>query len=215
MGPAPARPCESPGTAAPEVAGLSAPGRFGGSASGRVAGLGKEASRGNRPRRPPGLRSHRRCGPGGDLRCSAARDGAGRSALHRRLCHLRADRKDERIPHFVLVAGRRSKRTPRSHHINTVNALIPFRTFMQPFCGPASKNLTAYGRWHAAREQRGPLLPRCAQGAARFRPSRQHGLLTPPLGRITEAGFLRSPSSDVRPSQTALSSSNRSGSQRH
>ena len=53
----------------------------------------------------------------------------------------------------MLVAGRRSKRTPRSHHINTVNALIGrFRTFMQPFCGPSSKNLTAYGRWHAARE---------------------------------------------------------------
>lgn len=60
--------------------------------------------------------------------------------------------KDERIPHFALNAGRRTKRTPRSHHINTVNALIGrFRAFMQPFCGPASKNLTAYGRWHAAR----------------------------------------------------------------
>ena len=60
--------------------------------------------------------------------------------------------KDERIPHFALNAGRRTKRTPRSHHINTVNAFIGrFRTFMQPFCGPASKNLAAYGRWHAAR----------------------------------------------------------------
>jgi len=61
--------------------------------------------------------------------------------------------KDECIPHFALNAGRRSKRTPRSHHINTVNALIGrFRSFMQPFCGPASKNLSAYGRWHAARD---------------------------------------------------------------
>ncbi len=61
--------------------------------------------------------------------------------------------KDERIPHFALNAGRRSKRTPRSHHINTVNALISrFRTFMKPFCGPASNNLAAYGRWHAARD---------------------------------------------------------------
>jgi hypothetical protein len=35
--------------------------------------------------------------------------------------------------------------------LNTVNALIGrFRAFMQPFCGPASKNLAAYGRWHAA-----------------------------------------------------------------
>lgn len=61
--------------------------------------------------------------------------------------------KDERIPHFALNGGRRSKRTPRSHHINTVNALIGrFRAFMQPFCGPASKNLAAYSRWHAARD---------------------------------------------------------------
>jgi hypothetical protein len=27
--------------------------------------------------------------------------------------------KDERIPHFALNAGRRTKRTPRSHHINS------------------------------------------------------------------------------------------------
>ena len=61
--------------------------------------------------------------------------------------------KDERIPHFALNAGRSSQRTPRSHYINTVNALIGrFRTLMQPFCGPASKNLAAYGRWHAARD---------------------------------------------------------------
>jgi len=60
--------------------------------------------------------------------------------------------KDERIPHNALNGRRRSKRTPRSHHINTVNALIGrFRAFMQPLCGPASKNLAAYGRWHAAR----------------------------------------------------------------
>ena len=69
--------------------------------------------------------------------------------------HATYDRiaKEERIPQFALNAGRRSKRTPRSHHINTVNGLVGrFRTFMQPFCGPASKNLAAYGRWHAARE---------------------------------------------------------------
>jgi hypothetical protein len=75
--------------------------------------------------------------------------------------------KDERIPHFALNAGRRTTRTPRRHHINTVNALISrFRAFMQPFCGPASKNLAAYGRWHAARNNAdrsyldaiGPLL---------------------------------------------------------
>lgn len=61
--------------------------------------------------------------------------------------------RDERISHFVLVSGRRPKRTPRSHHIDTVNALIGrFRESMQPFRGPASKTLAAYGRWHAARE---------------------------------------------------------------
>ena len=32
--------------------------------------------------------------------------------------------KDERIPHFALNAGRRTKYTPRIHHTNTVNALI-------------------------------------------------------------------------------------------
>jgi hypothetical protein len=26
---------------------------------------------------------------------------------------------------------------------------------MQPFCGPASKTLAAYGRWHAARDNVG------------------------------------------------------------
>ncbi len=50
----------------------------------------------------------------------------------------------------------KDERIPRSHHINTVNALISrFRAFMQPFCGPASKNLPAYGRWHAARNNAG------------------------------------------------------------
>ena len=56
--------------------------------------------------------------------------------------------KDEHIPHFALNAGRRSKRTPRSHHINTVNALIGrFRAFTSPSADPRF----AYGRWHAAR----------------------------------------------------------------
>jgi hypothetical protein len=61
--------------------------------------------------------------------------------------------KIERLPQFALNGGRRSKRPPRSHHINTVNALIGrFRAFMHPFCGPASKNLAAYGRCHAGRD---------------------------------------------------------------
>ncbi|WP_323004701.1 MULTISPECIES: hypothetical protein [Pseudomonadota] len=37
--------------------------------------------------------------------------------------------------------------------MNALNTLIGrFRAFMQPFYGPASKNLAAYGRWHAARD---------------------------------------------------------------
>lgn len=64
--------------------------------------------------------------------------------------------KDERIPHFMLVAGHRTKRIPKTHHINTVNALISrFRVFMRPFCGPSSENLLAYGRWYAARDNAG------------------------------------------------------------
>lgn len=54
---------------------------------------------------------------------------------------------------LALSAGRRWKRSPRSHHSTTVNAQIGrIRTFMQPFCGPSSRNLAAYGRWHAARD---------------------------------------------------------------
>ena len=61
--------------------------------------------------------------------------------------------KDGRVPHFALNAGRRSKRIQRRHHINTVNAPIGrFRAFMQPFYGPSSRNLAAYGRWHATRD---------------------------------------------------------------
>jgi hypothetical protein len=51
---------------------------------------------------------------------------------------------------------RRESSTPSGGalpHINTGDALIGrFRAFMQPFCGAASKNLAAYGRWHAARD---------------------------------------------------------------
>ena len=59
--------------------------------------------------------------------------------------------KDERIPHVALNGCRRTKRTRAQRHINDMNALISrFGTFKQPLCGPASKNLDAYGRWHAA-----------------------------------------------------------------
>lgn len=63
--------------------------------------------------------------------------------------------KRTRITHFALVGGKRSRLTPRTHHINTVNALIArYREFMRPFKGPSTANLKAYGRWHAARDDR-------------------------------------------------------------
>ena len=87
--------------------------------------------------------------------------------------------KDARIPHFALNAGRRTERTPRSHHINTVNALISrFRAFMQPFCGPASKNLAAYGRWHAARSNADRSYLHALTGVRSYRPSRSPRGLT-------------------------------------
>lgn len=59
------------------------------------------------------------------------------------------------MTHFPLNGGRRSRSTPKTHHINTVNALISrYRNFICPFCGPASRNLRGYGGWHAARENR-------------------------------------------------------------
>jgi hypothetical protein len=62
--------------------------------------------------------------------------------------------KDEKSTHFALNARGQSKSTPRSHHINTVNALIGrFRTSMQLFCAPTSKSLTAHGRWYAVRDK--------------------------------------------------------------
>ena len=59
--------------------------------------------------------------------------------------------KDGRIPHVLLHAGQRTKFTFRSYRINTVDTLISrFRAFMQLCSGPASQNLAAYSRWHAA-----------------------------------------------------------------
>ena len=59
--------------------------------------------------------------------------------------------KGELAPHFALSYGRGIQPTARSHHINNVNVLIGgFRAFMRSFCKPASKNLAAYNREHAA-----------------------------------------------------------------
>lgn len=153
MGLPPARPSKPPGTTAPAVASLSAAGRFDHSASGRLAILAEEAPPGNGSCRPPAFEAIADAGEtaiAGTLLPVMAPDAV--------LCtdgHATYERiaKDERIPHFALNAGRRSKQTPHSHHVNTVNALIGrFRTFMQPFCGPASKNLAVDGRWPAARD---------------------------------------------------------------
>jgi len=71
--------------------------------------------------------------------------------------------KDARIPHFALKAGRRTERTPRSHHINTVNALIGrFHAFMQPFLRTRLKEPCSLRPMACRPKQRGPLLPSCA-----------------------------------------------------
>ena len=58
--------------------------------------------------------------------------------------------KDERIPHFMLVKGRRNKNTPKTHHIN--DRARPHRA-VPGFPGPVLRSgLTAYRRWHAARD---------------------------------------------------------------
>lgn len=71
-----------------------------------AGGSGEEAPRGHGPCWPSGLRGYRGRGPGGDLRCPAARDGAGRGALHRRPRNLRADRQGRAYP--ALRAQRRA-----------------------------------------------------------------------------------------------------------
>ena len=125
-------------------------------------------------------RERRTRGPGGDLLCAAAPDGARCGALHGQVAAYERIAKDERIPHCAFNAGQRTKRPPRSQHIKTVNALIDwFRACMQPFCGPASEPCRL--RPLACRpEQHGPLLPRCAQAHARFSTSCLHDLLTRP-----------------------------------
>lgn len=52
----------------------------------------------------------------------------------------------------VLIAGHRTKTTPKSYHLNTVNGLHSrWKAFLLPFCGPASKNLDGYARGYLAR----------------------------------------------------------------
>jgi transposase-like protein len=55
----------------------------------------------------------------------------------------------------VLVAGRRSRSTPKAYHLNSVNGLHAEwkRDFRTPFRGPASKYLAGYARWMVARRK--------------------------------------------------------------
>jgi hypothetical protein len=56
------------------------------------------------------------------------------------------------LGYWMLVAGRRSRHTPNTYHLNTVNSLhAQWTTFVRPFCGPAAKNLEGYARWLIAR----------------------------------------------------------------
>ncbi len=70
--------------------------------------------------------------------------------------------------------GRRSP-SPRQFWNSAPYPRGPFQNpFIQPFCGPTSKNLAAYGRSHATRTN----AERSYLDA--LRPPRQHGFLTPP-----------------------------------
>ena len=185
VGPASARyrepPREPPRAAAPGVAMLPTARRFSHGVSGRLADPGEDASRGNGSRRSPGVWRHRGRGPGGDLGRPAAGDGARCGALHARPRHPPSGSRGtsaSRPPGSTADGARRSP--PRSHHIETVNALIGrFRAFMQPSCGPSSRNLAPYSRWHAARghADRGyldPLRPLLASGPSANTVCRHH-----------------------------------------
>ncbi len=52
------------------------------------------------------------------------------------------------LPHYRVGAKRGSRVIERAFHIQTVNNLHSrLKTFMRPFCGPATKNLPAYLAW--------------------------------------------------------------------
>lgn len=55
---------------------------------------------------------------------------------------LKRSQKLTRITQLALNGRRRSRRTPKTRHINSVNSLISrYRAFIQPFCGAPSRNL--------------------------------------------------------------------------
>jgi transposase-like protein len=56
------------------------------------------------------------------------------------------------IPHYVLNATTGPRVIANAYHIQNINNLhARFEAFMQPFCGPATKNLPAYTAWFIAR----------------------------------------------------------------
>lgn len=56
------------------------------------------------------------------------------------------------LPHYRLDATHGPRVIQTAFHIQTVNSLHSrFKTFIRPFCGPATKNLPAYIAWFIAR----------------------------------------------------------------
>lgn len=56
------------------------------------------------------------------------------------------------MPHYKLDAKRGPKVIQAAFHIQTVNNMHSrFKAFIRPFCGPATKNLSAYIAWFIAR----------------------------------------------------------------
>jgi hypothetical protein len=56
------------------------------------------------------------------------------------------------LEHFVLGSKPGKRVAAGCYHIQNVNSLhAPYGTFIEPFCGPATKNLDGYIRWLEAR----------------------------------------------------------------
>ncbi len=56
------------------------------------------------------------------------------------------------LPHYRLNAKKGPKVVQKAFHIQTINNLHSrFQTFMDPFCGPATKNLPGYAAWFITR----------------------------------------------------------------
>ena len=52
------------------------------------------------------------------------------------------------LPHYQIDATHGPRVIQAAFHIQTVNSLHSrFKAFIRPFCGPATKNLSAYIAW--------------------------------------------------------------------